>query len=259
MSYNSRVQSGASPRASLGALGRRTRADDLRDAILQDYIISGAIAEGEYLPTEHALVDQYKMSRITVRTALSSLQNAGYILRQQGRGSLVLPRARTLYWGIEHLRSIESYAATQGRTVTTTDLSIYEAPMDRETAAKLDRPEGGMAGFVERAKEFDDIVAGWIVDVVPSDILEMETLKERFTGSVLDVLIGEQELNTAYSDCELSAVSVDEELAAKLRVPVGTPAFFIDELTRSEDGRVLNWSRAWALNPHFTFNLRRKL
>ncbi|MGB4137097.1 MAG: GntR family transcriptional regulator [Microbacterium sp.] len=256
MSYKSESSVG---RSGWGASARRTLAEELRDAILQDIIIAGEVTEGEYLPTEYELVDRYKVSRITIRTALSSLQAAGYILRQQGRGSLVLPRPQTLYWGIEHLRSIETYAATQGLTVTTSDLTLHEAPLDAVAAAKLNRVEGEPAVFVERAKAFDGVTAGWILDIVPSEVLSAEKLEATFAGSVLDVLIAERELNTAYSDCELSAVSVDEDLAAKLHVAPGTPAFFIDEITRAEDGRVLNWSRAWALNSHFTFNLRRKL
>lgn len=255
MSYN-RAAGGV---GSGGRPVRRTLAEELRESILQDYIVSGVVPEGAYLPTEYELVDRYGMSRITVRTALSTLQDAGYIHRQQGRGSLVLPRAQTLYWGLEQLRSIETYAATQGRKVTSTGLNLYQAPIDQTTASRLGRKIGEEAVFIERAKVFDGVIACWIVDVVPVDVVPLEHMEQTFQGSVLDVLLADAQLGVGYSDCELEAVNVDAPLAKHLAVAEGTAAFFIDELTRSGDGHVLNWSRAWALPSHFNFNLRRKL
>jgi GntR family transcriptional regulator len=57
--------------------------------VLQDEIARGALAAGEPLPTEQELCDQFGVSRITVRRALTDLANRGYITRRQGVGSFV--------------------------------------------------------------------------------------------------------------------------------------------------------------------------
>jgi GntR family transcriptional regulator len=57
--------------------------------VLHDEIDRGAIGPGDPLPTEQTLCDQFGVSRITVRRALSDLAEQGYIERRQGVGSFV--------------------------------------------------------------------------------------------------------------------------------------------------------------------------
>ena len=52
--------------------------------VLHDEIARGALAPGEALPTEQALCDQFGVSRITVRRALTDLAEQGYIERRRG-------------------------------------------------------------------------------------------------------------------------------------------------------------------------------
>ena len=49
---------------------------------LKAKILTGEIQAGDKLPSENELSAQYKISRQTVRKALSMLQNAGYIYMQ---------------------------------------------------------------------------------------------------------------------------------------------------------------------------------
>jgi GntR family transcriptional regulator len=60
--------------------------------VLHDEIARGAMAPGDALPTEQALCDQFRVSRITVRRALADLAEQGYIERRQGVGSFVRQR-----------------------------------------------------------------------------------------------------------------------------------------------------------------------
>jgi GntR family transcriptional regulator len=63
--------------------------------VLHDEIARGAIAPGDALPTEQSLCDQFGVSRITVRRALTDLAEQGYIERRQGVGSFVRHRDRS--------------------------------------------------------------------------------------------------------------------------------------------------------------------
>ncbi len=56
---------------------------------LMQNIRTGVWRVGDLLPTEQALSQQYSVSRITVRHALSQLAEEGYIRRVQGKGSVV--------------------------------------------------------------------------------------------------------------------------------------------------------------------------
>lgn len=52
-------------------------------------IMNGTYAEGTNLPSESSLAKEYKVSRHTVRQALTILNEDGLIRKQQGKGSIV--------------------------------------------------------------------------------------------------------------------------------------------------------------------------
>lgn len=61
---------------------------------LKSRIDRGELQEGQQLPSEFDLVDQFGLSRHQVRQALRELELEGYLERAQGRGSFVAPRER---------------------------------------------------------------------------------------------------------------------------------------------------------------------
>lgn len=62
--------------------------------ILRKHITEGVYNEGDLLPSENELCKIYSLTRPTVRQSLASLANDGYIIKHQGKGSIVhnLPR-----------------------------------------------------------------------------------------------------------------------------------------------------------------------
>ena len=57
--------------------------------ILRKHILDGVYKEGDLLPSENELCQLYGMTRPTVRQALGTLANDGYIRKHQGKGSFV--------------------------------------------------------------------------------------------------------------------------------------------------------------------------
>ena len=55
-------------------------------------ITGGTLSEGDFLPTEPELCEEMGVSRITLRRAVKELCDEGYLLRQQGRGTVVARR-----------------------------------------------------------------------------------------------------------------------------------------------------------------------
>jgi GntR family transcriptional regulator/GntR family frlABCD operon transcriptional regulator len=62
--------------------------------ILRKHITDGVYREGDLLPSENELCRIYSVTRPTVRQSLASLANDGFIVKHQGKGSIVhnLPR-----------------------------------------------------------------------------------------------------------------------------------------------------------------------
>lgn len=64
--------------------------DEIKDAIEK-----GVYAPKERIPSELELAEQYEVSRITVRRAVEELCSDGYLVKQQGRGTL-FPRRTSI-------------------------------------------------------------------------------------------------------------------------------------------------------------------
>lgn len=237
---------------------RRPLGDEIRDAIAEDFISSGAVAAGERLPTEADLCEQYGVSRVTVRAALRSLQEAGFITVRQGRGSTVLPQSEILTSGIDRLCSFETFARNEARVVESADLDIQEIDAHGEVVHRLDIPPRTRTLVVRRVKVYDGTRIGLIVDYVPQGVLPFSTLVAEFEGSVLDVLLAHPELRVEYADCDVVPVALDRALAHQLEVKPGSPALYLDELTCTHDGRIVNWSQSWLLPDHLRFRIRRR-
>jgi DNA-binding FadR family transcriptional regulator len=59
---------------------------------LANEIIRGTLADGEVLPTESVLCEQFGFSRTVIREALKMLEERGLVRVEQGRGTTVQPR-----------------------------------------------------------------------------------------------------------------------------------------------------------------------
>lgn len=57
---------------------------------LKSNIENGFFPAGSYLPSENSMIAEYGVSRITVRRAVSDLEQNGYVKKHRGRGSMVL-------------------------------------------------------------------------------------------------------------------------------------------------------------------------
>lgn len=60
----------------------------------RDQILSGVLKEGDCLPTEAELMEQFGVSRTTAKGALNALKADGYLLRRRGIGSYVAPKSK---------------------------------------------------------------------------------------------------------------------------------------------------------------------
>lgn len=64
--------------------------------ILESRILNGVYKEGDVLPSEMSLMEEFEVSRVTVRQAMDKLINSKLISRKRGKGTIVLKRENTI-------------------------------------------------------------------------------------------------------------------------------------------------------------------
>ena len=57
---------------------------------VRELINSDSLKEGDLIPSEKQLSEEFNVTRMTVRSALNNLVKEGYITRQRGVGSIVI-------------------------------------------------------------------------------------------------------------------------------------------------------------------------
>ena len=107
----------------------RKIADDLRKLIKD-----GAYNEGDKLPSERHLCEQYEASRITIRQALELLEQEQLVVRRHGRGTFVLPSKYNQL--LNDLYSFKDEIEKSGDTPSTKMLDIELVEVDEYLSRK---------------------------------------------------------------------------------------------------------------------------
>ena len=77
--------------------------------IIKNTITSGTLRVGDLLPSEAELCDKFEISRNTVRQAIGSLEEAGFVVRKRGKGTFVTGEEHRKY-AVSDLCLIPRYA-----------------------------------------------------------------------------------------------------------------------------------------------------
>lgn len=59
---------------------------------IKSKIVSKVYVAGEKMPTENELSEQYNVSKITIRKAIQTLSDEGYVKKVQGKGTFITYR-----------------------------------------------------------------------------------------------------------------------------------------------------------------------
>jgi GntR family transcriptional regulator of arabinose operon len=110
--HSSRLGSTGSGLDLPNTLPSTTRWKEIADSVQSD-IEEGRLSVGDLLPSETALTEQWKVSRMTAHRAMQELQRSGLVTRQRGRGTLVAGIAPRLTGNIallfhNHLDQLET-------------------------------------------------------------------------------------------------------------------------------------------------------
>ena len=92
---------------------------------IKTLIISGALKEGEMLPSMRLLAKELKISVITTKRAYEELERDGFIISQTGKGSFVAGKNMELIREAQ-LQKIEQQLTQAVETARMSDISLEE-------------------------------------------------------------------------------------------------------------------------------------
>ncbi len=190
--------------------------DDLKKLIDQ-----GTYKKGELLPSENELCKKYNTTRPTVRQALSELINAGYITRQQGKGSIVTEPKQGL--GVLSVSSV-SDAELSAKLIT----EIIEKPQKRKWADDFFyelTPQELDSGciYFSRRKHISDLPVMFEETFITNVGLPHFTNRNLENRSLLKTLKDHYQIEVKEGEQKIWAVEADPKISELLNVDTGVP------------------------------------
>lgn len=197
---------------------------------------------GSYLPSEPALAEQLGVSRATLREAMRSFVDRGWVERRQGVGTYVRPRV--IEAGLEELVSIERLAERIGLRV-----SMGEMDLTRE----------GDQWVIDRVILAENRPVAYLVDVIDERLLTAAELKGKFRGSVLDLILERGHPQLDFSKTEITAVGAQPEIAERLKVAPGAVLLCLEGKLYDREGKIVDRSQSYFLPETFRFHVLRRV
>lgn len=205
---------------------------------LQEDIKAGRLPYQQKLPTEEQLTKQFGVSRITVRQALTWLEQNGYIHKIQGKGSFVTWQQTQMQLNI--LQGFSEEMRKMGLQPSTKLVEVGLTGADETVAAQLQLPPGASVYRLVRLRLASGVPM-CVEALHVSEALCPGLENQPLTGSVYSIFKNEYGHRLQYADQEMEAGRAGAKDAAQLGIGVGVPILLTRRTTFLQDGRPLEY------------------
>ncbi|HXL04965.1 MAG: GntR family transcriptional regulator [Firmicutes bacterium] len=197
---------------------------------------------GMKIPTEKELAEEYGVSQITVKQALSRLSMEGLVERYQGRGTFVCQSP--LVQDILTLAGFSASFAQAGIEIESRLIGTAVIPASEGISRRLSIDPGESVIEVRRVRLTKNVPVCLQTSYLPytlcHSILDRNLAKE----SLFELLRETCDLDPARAEEALNAVSVDDYEARILMVNTGSPAFLIRRTTFDQSGVPIEFAKS---------------
>ena len=229
--------------------------DDLKGEIAR-----GVYAAGSRIPSEMELAKSYGVGRITVRRAIEELSRAGYLNRQQGRGTFVCaPKLKRKIRQKDDVQSFSDACRVNGMEPGACVISRKILPADSTEAQFFGVPVGTDLICFVRVRTADGVPVMLENNAfVLADHPYLQTLAdEDLTDNSIFALVAEHSGRAPLKSdpCTVEIALADTQTAPLLEVPVGEPLFYMEAYFTDEDERPLLLGRQKIVGSRYVFDI----
>ncbi|CEQ16400.1 GntR family transcriptional regulator [Paraclostridium sordellii] len=215
---------------------------------IKDLIQSKTLKQGELIPSEKQLSEEFNVTRMTVRSALNNLVKDGYITRQRGVGSIVL--ANKVYDNISAVSGFTEEMESKGYRVSNilVELNIVEA--DEELMNKLNLTEKENVWEIKRIRLANNVKLSYMETYMPVKLFP-NLKKSHCERSLYNYVENECGYKIAMSEREVSAVLANDELAGLLDLTKPEALLYISQVCKLQNSEVFEYSHTY----HYGYTL----
>jgi GntR family transcriptional regulator len=229
-----------------------------RDELLA-LISRSRIRPGGRLPPEPELAAEIGVSRASLREALGSLEEEGFLTRTRGAGTFLADRPRVtnnldVNFGVTDAIRMAGMRPgyREGRT--------WFEPASTDEAERLGLGPGAEVGVVERVRTADGRPVVLSRDLLPAALLadRRELLRRMVRGSVYEAMERQLGIAIHHGLASFAPARADRRVARLLRVRSGTLVLYLTQVDYDGEGRPVLSSHEHHLADAFEFTVVRR-
>jgi GntR family transcriptional regulator len=217
---------------------------------LAEDIERGKYPVGSRIPPEHELEALYKVSRVTVRRALSELTAEGLLEKKQGKGTFVsTPRIS------QDLKSIHSFheaCKLNGFRGGTNLVHVKEVNADDSDICELELREGSKVVETLRVRTADGVPV--VLEKNHFSMVYSYLENENLAGSLYGVL-RDYGIEPKQASHDISMAFATDDQAKLLNIKKGDPLMRLHEVVYDQKGRPLHNSLQLIRGDRFVFRI----
>ncbi|MDO4666591.1 MAG: trehalose operon repressor [Streptococcus sp.] len=174
---------------------------------LKKEILEERYQTGDFLPSEHQLVENYQVSRDTIRKSLALLQEEGLIQKVRGQGSKIIQREQVNF-PVSNLTSYQELVEQYHMHSLTRVVSLEKITVDKKLADVTGFPEQLLVWRLIRQRIVDNTASVLDIDYLDKQLMP-ELQVEIGEHSIYDYLENELGLDIAFAKKEITIDQVD--------------------------------------------------
>lgn len=231
--------------------------------ILKERIASGFYPPKSQLPAEDELAREFKVSRATVRSALSSLTAVGKVVRLHGVGTFVSQMPHMLN-PLDQLIDFQELFARHARQPQIDFIYCGIQEAGSELARMLDLPTDGQVLVSEKVFFAEDAPSIYCVNSLPVNVfpdgwLDVILKNPASLEPLFSYLEDQFGLRVAYMHSRVYAVNANQlNFHASLPYKNHTPVLVLDEVAYTDEGRPIFHTYEYHPERRMNFELIRK-
>lgn len=223
-------------------------ADQLREEIADEHF-----EPGDKLPSEKRLCEYFDVSRITVRQALTALENEGLIFKKQGIGAFV-SKEKPLQT-LVHLTDFAEDMRRAGFTTSSELIRFEKTEPVMDVNLTLALPPDHPLIRIDRVRMADGKPVAFDITWMPPSYGQLLMDEDLKTKTIYEILEDQYSIPILAGMYKFTACPADAYVAQHLNVNVNTALLRIDRCSKTTGGKKVYFQRRYNNPRHISYDI----
>lgn len=205
---------------------------------IKAWILNKEFSHGEKIPSENELADRFRVSRLTVRQAISQLAQEGFLVSRRGEGTFVTKNEGLINsFSLEFTGFMDDlfYQTSKAKTKS---IKIAHMAVPRLIREKLGlKREDEEVIQIKRVRFMEDKPFAYTINYLPLELGKRINEKDLYKKSLLQII--EQDLGIEFTEAyqTVEASFSDHEVSEQLGTSSGSPILFVERIMYTKKRR----------------------